>query len=1052
MSQYGVITAANASSHLPPTSVPLLENNSQHDQHHFQLRPNLSNRTSTSHPSPSKLLALTELTNRIKEEDKINNSEQPFQIVSSPNPEEPILGHHHHQRNQQATEIHPLDSYHYQAFPPSSSQHPQHFPQLNAYQEQHHTPPTSGVSYGNTLQSQSNRLSPLRSPNIPLPSHHHQQHHHHHHSQQQQQQQQPQQQHHHHQENHQQHQNHAAISALYTPYSDHTNSDLFQSSPTWSHSQYGDPIDLQHRNVSLSTPVSNKGLNSSDNTRNYSLSRLLTLPYQLDSPEPQPVCSSIDGYSLSSFGLPNLDGTYPFNGHPPVSQPYRLGSHHTQLKGLNQMNTSADHHHHPADYATRSPPPRLNQPCNLSSRLPSTPSDSFPSLLPSHLAQSAPEAQMGHKRKYEPDCFSETFSPKVARPSPGPVPSNKVSLNTVGLEPGHERMTTVLCLHASVAQKSYGQEKRFLCPPPLVRITGPYRQLPKSHRPVLSMSILNEDGQRHLCQTALLGEDESNVHFKSLHISGAAKKAKHVNLELSLHPPLLHDPKPLQNLGPDIEELMPPFATFRSSDCTIISKPSKKTAKARNTQSCIFNGSTICLFNRINSQTVRTKYLCVQDRQLAARAAQWSAFTIRVLRRAEEAGADGTPPMTAKTLLSSSIPGADRTVTYGSEVELVDFVTGVSSGPLIVRKVEKSMVQKDATGPVSQMQKLAFCQMDKPSGSALYISALEGVPLPAGSPPTNVTEPTSTPGVNPTQDGTDLSGLALGPALVHASPPSSAQTSRMLHMLQLQPPRATLPSEDPEAAPLDEIDDSVAWTVIGVAHFSHSFIDLSHYYPQIPHLPITPFPALTCRPQVDLHALTMSLRVSGFFDAHARSMEVWLGPIGALETKVSATSGLTLEPSVGDGGSNENAGPNGLRLQVSSDASNGWSSHRKGTRRESTLLVTLPPLESVYWTLHRKNMPGRSVVVLDESNRSMSELVGRSGDGGSKNDNGHLNNSNHIPALPITLIRADGISFVMGHSICLSEVNQEEQKENEDISKTPGNEPARSHTFILKVI
>ncbi|KAI9604809.1 hypothetical protein H4Q26_002779 [Puccinia striiformis f. sp. tritici PST-130] len=97
--------------------------------------------------------------------------------------------------------------------------------------------------------------------------------------------------------------------------------------------------------------------------------------------------------------------------------------------------------------------------------------------------------------------------------------------------------------------------------------------------------------------------------------------------------------------------------------------------------SCIFNGSTICLFNRINSQTVRTKYLCVQDGQLAARAAQWSAFTIRVLRRAEEAGADGTPPMTAKTLLSSSIPGADRTVTYGSEVELVDFVTGVSSGP-----------------------------------------------------------------------------------------------------------------------------------------------------------------------------------------------------------------------------------------------------------------------------------------------------------------------------------------------------------------------------------
>jgi len=385
---------------------------------------------------------------------------------------------------------------------------------------------------------------------------------------------------------------------------------------------------------------------------------------------------------------------------------------------------------------------------------------------------------------------------------------------------------------------------------------------------------------------------------------------------------------------------------------------------------------------------------------------------------------------------------------------LIDFVTGVSSGPLIIRKVEKNIVQKDATGPVSQMQKLAFCQVNKVAGPALYISALEGVPPPASPPPNDMTQPPSASESIPNPDGTDLSGLPLDPPLYSTGTPPVPRphASRMLHMLQLQFPRSTIPPEDPDGILFDEIDDSVAWTVIGVAHFSHSFIDLSHYYPQIPQLPITPFPSLTAQPQVDLQALTITLRVAGFFDAHARPMEVWLGPIGALETQVSATSGLTLESDLGDGGSNENAGSSGLRLQVSSDVSNGWTSLRKGGRRESTLLVTLPPLETVYWTLHRKNMPSRSVVVLDESGRPMRELLGRKADGGGKNEDGHTNTSNHIPALPITLIRADGISFVMGHSICLSEVNHEAQKENEDISKTLQNESGRSHTLILKVI
>ncbi|KAH9817870.1 beta-trefoil DNA-binding domain-containing protein [Melampsora americana] len=455
-------------------------------------------------------------------------------------------------------------------------------------------------------------------------------------------------------------------------------------------------------------------------------------------------------------------------------------------------------------------------------------------------------------------------------------------------------------------------------PPPLVRITGPYRQLPKYNRPILSMSILNEEGDRHLSQTAYLGEEDTNVHFKSLHISGAAKKAKHVTLELSLHPPSTSPHHNIHGVGPD------------------------KTAKARNTQSCIFNGSTICLFNRINSQTVRTKYLCVEHDQLAARASQWSAFTINVVRRAEDAGLDGSPPLVTKTLLSSSIPGADRTVTYGSEVELIDFVTGVSSGPLVVRKVEKNKVQKDATGPISQMQKLAFCKVDRNDGSAIYVSALEPGRFPS---PPELGSPFEMSG------GNELNGMSYGQPSQQAPPPA-------LHALQYQAPRATLAPEERGGMTLDEIDDSVAWTVIGVAHFSHTFFDLSHNYPQIPHEPITPSPVIISRPEIELEAMTLRMSMTGFFDPEARPMEIWMGPIGPLPVNVN-----------------------------------------------------LPAIEMMYWTLHGKEMRGGTMIVLDESSKMIGELIGKRAD----------SVETAIPTLPITVIRPDGMSFVMSYSICLVE-------------------------------
>ena len=75
------------------------------------------------------------------------------------------------------------------------------------------------------------------------------------------------------------------------------------------------------------------------------------------------------------------------------------------------------------------------------------------------------------------------------------------------------------------------------------------------------------------------------------------------------------------------------WASFSSAPVTIISKPSKKTAKTRNLASCILAGGPVSLFNRINSQTVRTKYMTIDNGTLCASNVTWSAFTVNVIRR-----------------------------------------------------------------------------------------------------------------------------------------------------------------------------------------------------------------------------------------------------------------------------------------------------------------------------------------------------------------------------------------------------------------------------------
>lgn len=337
-------------------------------------------------------------------------------------------------------------------------------------------------------------------------------------------------------------------------------------------------------------------------------------------------------------------------------------------------------------------------------------------------------------------------------------------------------MTTVMCLHAAVAQKSYGSEKRFLCPPPIVHIQGPVWQMRSQQ---LSMAVVSEQGERSFDQKTSL-DNNMTGSFKFLHVTGTAK-AKSFTLSLDImDPPSATAEGSGENAGGRI------WASFDSAPVTIISKPSKKTAKTRNISSCILAGGPVSLFNRINSQTVRTKYMTIDSAQLCASNISWSAFNVNVVRRPEDAPpVHGMFSRDLKVLYTNThvhiTPGGHQAVTYGCEVVLSDTLSNIATSPLVIRKVDKGRVSPEDGGPVSQMQKIALQRVNA-DGSRHYLSAAGPVPGPPGVAP-------STPGVS-SQGGT--------------------------HPLIFQTPRIREEVKDGVRVLSDEVDDYLCWTIVGI--------------------------------------------------------------------------------------------------------------------------------------------------------------------------------------------------------------------------------------------
>jgi len=347
------------------------------------------------------------------------------------------------------------------------------------------------------------------------------------------------------------------------------------------------------------------------------------------------------------------------------------------------------------------------------------------------------------------------------------------------------------------------------------------------------MAVVSEQGERSFDQKTSL-DNNMTGSFKFLHDTGTAK-AKSFTLSLDImDPPSTTGEGSGDNTGGRV------WASFDSAPVTIISKPSKKTAKTRNISSCILAGGPVSLFNRINSQTVRTKYMTIDSAQLCASNVSWSAFNVNVVRRPEDA-----PP----------VHGGHQAVTYGCEVVLSDTLSNIATSPLVIRKVDKGRVSPEDGGPVSQMQKIALQRVNA-DGSRHYLSAAGPVPGPPGVAP-------STPGVS-SQSGT--------------------------HPLIFQTPRIREEMKDGVRVLSDEVDDYLCWTIVGISKFQYTFFDAFGQNNSIPELPITPFPTLFTAPSYRPANNTLELTVSNFFyeDPKTRTQQpltVYLGNVGPLRAR-----------------------------------------------------------------------------------------------------------------------------------------------------------------------
>ncbi|KAG9018854.1 hypothetical protein FRB90_008967 [Tulasnella sp. 427] len=341
--------------------------------------------------------------------------------------------------------------------------------------------------------------------------------------------------------------------------------------------------------------------------------------------------------------------------------------------------------------------------------------------------------------------FGDRRPPSTTTPAPTPLLMHDVVLARLG--PYLERYInstnrsaagecSVIVMSSKVAQKSYGTEKRFLCPPPTAVLLGNHWWHETRRGDVIPpKAVISISGEPSPLESLTEWSTPLGKNFdvsdppapstttymgrcigKQLFITDYDDRKKKVEA-------LVRVVQPADEQEAEPERLL---GVFPSKPIKVISKPSKKRQSAKNLELCINHGSTVSLFHRLRSQTVSTKYLCVsgsaaaykgsdgqplpgidRSRQTAppsfiAKTACWDSFVIYIVDVNKQTDPNAVPPPPPHPEYPSPPPNAIpyntngahmyTPIYYNQTVVLQCLISGVVSPVLIIRKVDHGTI------------------------------------------------------------------------------------------------------------------------------------------------------------------------------------------------------------------------------------------------------------------------------------------------------------------------------------------------------------------------